>query len=132
MRRVLAAVAALSLFAGPALAQDVDCANAQVQMELNYCAEKAWEAADGDLNYAYQMARDYMTRLDEDLPEDLKGAAMTLRDAQRAWIAFRDNACAAEGFQARGGSMEPMLIYACYERMTRARTEELRMLAEEN
>ena len=132
MRHALAAAAALSFFAGPASAQDVDCSDPQVQMEMTYCAEKAWEAADGDLNYAYQIARRYMKRLDEDLPDDLKGGATVLRDAQRAWIAFRDKACEAEGFQARGGTMEPMLIYACYERMTRVRTEELRMLAEEN
>ncbi len=132
MRPVLAAAAVMSFFAWPALAQEVDCSDPQAQMEMNFCAEKAWEAADGDLNHAYRMARRYMKNLDEDLPDEMKGAVETLRDAQRAWIAFRDNACAAEGFQARGGTMEPMLIYACYERMTRARTEELRMLAEEN
>ena len=40
------------------LAQDVDCANAETQMELTYCAEQDWLAADADLNTAYGAARD--------------------------------------------------------------------------
>lgn len=130
--RYLAILSGLLAGISVASAQDVDCSDPQVQMEMTYCAEMAWEAADGDLNYAYQMARRYMNSLDEDLPDDLKGAAETLRDAQRAWIAFRDKACEAEGYQARGGTMESMLVYSCYERMTRARTEDLRAMAEEN
>ncbi len=132
MRLSLAATTASLFFCAPAMAQDVDCSAPEIQMEMTYCAEKAWEAADGDLNHAYGIARRYMANLDADLPDDLKGAADTLRDAQRAWIAFRDKACEAEAYQARGGSMEPMLIYICFERMTRQRTEELRAMAEEN
>jgi uncharacterized protein YecT (DUF1311 family) len=113
-----------------AAAQGVDCSKAVVQLELNLCAERAWKMADEDLNLAYGFAQSAMKKIDEALPADQRGAEESLRVAQRAWIAFRDSGCAAEGYRVRGGSMEPMVIYACRERMTRARTEELRALGE--
>jgi len=99
------------------------------QMEMTFCAEQDWIAADEDLNAAWPPAMERMRALDEDQPEDLKGAAEALRAAQRAWVSYRDLACTAEGYQVRGGSMEPMVIYACRARLTEARTEELQALS---
>lgn len=115
---------------GPAGAQDtVDCDAPVTQMEMTYCAEQDWQAADADLNTAYNAAMAAMRETDSYLPDNLKGAADALRSAQRAWIPYRDAACAAYGYQARGGSMEPMLIYACRADLTRQRTGELMDLA---
>lgn len=128
-----AGLLALLLPAAPASAQqdpDIDCDNATVQMELTYCAEKDWQAADAKLNTAYSAAMKAMREMDADLPADLKGAAEALKEAQRAWIPYRDKACAAAGFLARGGSMEPMLIYSCLAQLTADRTQELEQLAE--
>ena len=130
MTRLL--LAALCLAPTPLLAQDapeVDCANAMSQMEMTACAEQDWNAADEALNAAWAPAMARMRALDEDQPENLKGAADALREAQRAWVGYRDLACTAEGYQYRGGSMEPMVIYACRARLTEARTEELEALA---
>lgn len=125
-------VGALYVSTTPLRAQQaVDCDAPQVQMEMTYCAELAWQAADKDLNAAYAKAVAAMRRIDADLPADMKGAVETLREAQRAWIAYRDKACAAYGFLARGGSMEPMLIYGCYADLTTNRTGELEQLATE-
>ncbi|WP_249692227.1 lysozyme inhibitor LprI family protein [Stappia sp. WLB 29] len=124
---------ALLLPAATATAQqnpDIDCENAVVQMELTYCAEKEWEAADAKLNTAYSAAMKSMREMDAELSADLKGAAETLKEAQRAWIPYRDKACAAAGFLARGGSMEPMLIYSCLAELTEQRTQQLEHLAE--
>jgi uncharacterized protein YecT (DUF1311 family) len=49
-----------------------------------------------------------------------------LREAQRAWVSFRDAQCRLESFEARGGSMQPMLDSGCRAAVTRARTAELR------
>ena len=54
------------------------------------------------------------------------GEEATLREAQRAWVAFRDANCRLESFEARGGSMQPMLDAGCRATLTRARTAELR------
>ncbi len=128
-----AALIALWLPAAPATAQqapDIDCDNAVVQMELTYCAEKDWEAADAELNTAYSAAMKSMRAMDAELSADLKGAAEALKEAQRAWIPYRDKACAAAGFLARGGSMEPMLVYSCLAELTDQRTQQLEQLTE--
>ena len=113
IRRISHAVCLLALLAPVSgLSQDVDCSDPVTQMEMTYCAEQDWQAADAELNAAYGRAMAAMKQMDEDLADSpaLAGAAKALRDAQRAWIPYRDAACAAYGFQARGGSMEPMLI----------------------
>ena len=53
--------------------------------------------------------------------DDLKGADKALLAAQRAWIAYRDSQCELAGFEARGGSMEPMLVSGCLADLTRKR-----------
>ena len=63
--------------------------------------------------------------------EEVKfGGGKVIRDGmgqgQRGWIAYRDGQCELYGFEARGGSMEPMLVSGCKADMTRARTKELR------
>lgn len=114
-----------ALTAGPALAQDVDCAVAEAQMELTYCAEQDWLAADAELNIAYGVARKLMQGIDADLEVSQRGAADLLREGQRAWVTFRDATCAAEGYTMHGGSAEPMVIYGCRARLTAQRTADL-------
>lgn len=120
-----------ALTALPAAAQDVDCATAEVQMELTYCAEQDWLAADAELNAAYGVARDLMQGIDADLETSQRGAADYLRDGQRAWVTFRDATCAAEGYTVHGGSAEPMVIYGCRARLTEQRTADLEAMTEE-
>ncbi|WP_103333711.1 lysozyme inhibitor LprI family protein [Pseudotabrizicola formosa] len=115
--------------AGAAQAQTLDCSNAMTQREINACLGRAFEAADADLNAAYGQARDQMRQIDSGLSPDQQGAELALRDGQRAWISFRDNACAAEGFQMRGGSGEPMLVLGCKARLTQVRAQDLWTLA---
>ncbi len=114
-------------------APQVDCDNAQTQMEMTYCAEQDWNVADEALNRAYIAAMAIMKEADDRMHADgdMKAQGTRyLREAQRAWIPFRDNACAAEGYQAHGGSMEPMLIYACRAELTRRRTKDLMNIVE--
>lgn len=113
------------LFASPALAQELDCATAEAQQDLNQCAELDWQAADEALNDAYKRAMAEMKDMDANMPEDLQGAADALRDAQRAWITYRDANCLHAGFPMRGGSAEPLLVYGCMAEMTNDRTVEL-------
>jgi len=119
-----------ALTSWPAQAQTaVDCRNPVSQVEMTYCAEQDWLEADAALNTVYGIAMAKMRETDGYLPDNLKGAADALRDAQRAWIPYRDKACAAYGYLARGGSLEPQLIYSCRADLTRARVSELEELA---
>jgi uncharacterized protein YecT (DUF1311 family) len=115
------AAALALLVAGPAAAQQVDCANPMVQVEMNYCAEQAWMRADAELNDAWSMARDYAKGLDGDLPAAERGIFQALLDGQRAWIVYRDKTCEAEGGPMRGGAAEPRRIFGCRERRTGGR-----------
>ena len=116
---------ALGLLALPATAQDVDCAIAMAQADLNQCAYQDWEEADVRLNAVYKQVVAAYSDLDSYLSEDQGSSVETLRDAQRAWISFRDLTCEAEGFAMRGGSAEPLLVYGCMRALTEERTQHL-------
>jgi uncharacterized protein YecT (DUF1311 family) len=129
MRRLILTLAVLA--ATPVAAQDIDCATAEAQQDLNWCAEQDWQAADADLNAAYRAAKAALESWDTELSPDLQGGAAALLDAQRAWVTFRDAACTAEGFPMRGGSAEPLLVYGCMSRLTAQRATDLWTLAED-
>jgi uncharacterized protein YecT (DUF1311 family) len=128
MHRALVLLAGLAAL--PARAQDIDCANAMAQHELNQCAYADWEAADAALNAAYGRAIALLKQWDAGLPVEERGGAEALRNAQRAWIAFRDQACAAEGYAMKGGSAEPLLVYGCMRQLTIERTGHLTAMVE--
>lgn len=108
---------------------DVDCQNQITQFDMNVCSQRDYEAADVELNAQWKLTRKAMVDTDASLSDNLKGAEKALIAAQRAWIAYRDTQCELAGFDARGGSMEPMLVSGCMAEMTRARTEELKDIA---
>lgn len=114
---------------GPAAAQDVNCTNPTAQVEINYCAEVDFLAADVYLNEAYRDARALMRKVDADLPAAQRGAEAALRDAQRAWITFRDQACIAEAYPWTGGSGQQMALFGCKGKLTKQRAAELWELA---
>lgn len=128
MLRPLALI--LFLAALPVAAQPVDCSRAMAQQELNQCAHADWQAADAALNAAYDRAMALLKLWDANLPESERGGADALRAAQRAWITFRDQACAAEGYAMKGGSAEPLLVYGCMRLLTEERTGHLLSLVE--
>lgn len=125
----LVMLSAMLLSGVPATAQDdpeVDCKNPVTQMEMTYCAEQDFAEADEQLNAQYKVTRQAMKDWDGDAMDGLGSAADALLASQRAWLAFRDAQCAFYGYQARGGTMEPMLIYGCQAELTRQRTLQLK------
>ena len=122
-------IALIALATGSVQAQEVDCATAETQQDMNACAELDWQAADSALNASYARAMIMMQGIDADLPADQRGAADTLRRAQRSWVMFRDAACAAEAYTMYGGSAQPLLTYGCMARLTAARADDLDQMA---
>ena len=92
--------------------------NAQSMMEMKRDARKDLAKADAELNAVYKKA--LATRSE-------KGAA-ALREAQRAWIIFRDKTAEAYGAGEEGGSLEGLMFINCSEALTRSRTKELKEL----
>ena len=110
---------------------ETECENAMSQMEMTACATQRFERADAELNRLYR-EQIVAARESDRSPEngrsegdDRPGEEETLREAQRAWVAFRDAHCRGEGYAARGGSMEPMVYEDCRARLTRERIAQL-------
>lgn len=134
---LLAVSAAFMLSPSLAVAQEdqpeVDCENATTQMEMNICAGQDYQVADDELNAVYKKAVAAAGAMDaelKDIDEQLAGAVDALKRGQRAWIGYRDGQCDLAGFEARGGSMEPMLVSGCLADLTRKRTAELKAFYE--
>ncbi|WP_420408490.1 lysozyme inhibitor LprI family protein [Hoeflea sp.] len=131
------ALLATGLFiAGQVRAQDEpDCDNPMDQFSMTYCAGKDYEAADATLNELWPEVMALARENDEyvaDLARD-RGVPTTveaLRDAQRAWIKFRDAQCSYEGYEVFGGTMQPMVGSLCLARLTEERNTFFRSVLE--
>lgn len=128
--RIWVAGMILAALPGVGAAQTLECSAPQTQVEMTGCAAQDHAAADVALNAAYQTAVAAARQMDDYVPGLTPSNEEMLRDAQRAWIPYRDAACAAESTLARGGSMQNMLFYLCLERLTRERTRDLLYFAE--
>lgn len=119
----------LLLWAGAAQDPPLNCDDAQSQAEMNMCAARDFQEADAELNRLWRDmiagARESDREIDRSYDRQ-PTSEETLRTAQRAWIAFRDAHCTYESFEARGGSMQPMLASGCMATLTRERIRQLR------
>lgn len=112
--RTALVVIALTL---PAAAEEIDCRAPQAQTDMTLCAQADFDAADQRLNALYGEIRQRLTG------EDAKLAR--LREAQRAWIAYRDAECAFRSSAVEGGSAQPMVEAQCRAEKTIGRNAEL-------
>ncbi|HVQ09206.1 MAG TPA: lysozyme inhibitor LprI family protein [Allosphingosinicella sp.] len=112
-----------------------NCENPQAQQEMNFCAAQDYRRADAELSTAYRAAIESARQADREYagladgaggPDTGPGEEATLREAQRAWVSFREADCRLESFEARGGTMQPLIDATCRASRTRARTAELR------
>ncbi|MGY6270800.1 lysozyme inhibitor LprI family protein [Achromobacter denitrificans] len=121
MRIAITAAAVLALAAGvhaQPQPRPIDCGKAATQTDMSLCADQAYRKSDADLNAAY---KEVNARLKGD-----KTAATQFQAAQRAWLFFRDAECAFAAGGTSGGSAYPMALSLCLDKLTQARTKELR------
>jgi uncharacterized protein YecT (DUF1311 family) len=97
-------------------ADDVDCNKAVTQTDMNFCANKDYQAADKKLNDVY---RKVAAALGD------KNYQAKLKAAEKAWIGYRDTECTFETAENEGGSIHPLVYSGCLTRQTIARTKEL-------
>jgi len=88
---------------------------------IKQCQWKALEYYDAQLNRNYHQLKHTLSRKEQS----------RLRNAQRAWIVWRDKECAFEGYPMRGGSAEQHFVNDCLIRLTRQRAVGLRSLVGE-
>ena len=89
---------------------------AETQSAMNMCAARKFKEADAALNRVYNQLA---AKLEADARAKLKAAEVS-------WLKYRDDNCEYEAAPFDGGSMQPLIRSSCLERMTKARTEELR------
>ena len=92
------------------------CANAQTQAEMNDCAGKEYKTADAVLNQVY---RQLVAMLDDEEKAQLK-------EAQTAWLKYRDLNCDFVADQYKGGTIRPTIHGLCLADVTKNLTTELR------
>jgi uncharacterized protein YecT (DUF1311 family) len=92
------------------------CAKAQSQGEMNTCWGNEYKKADVVLNQVY---RKLAAMLDEEPKAQLK-------EAQLAWINYRDKNCAFVADVYKGGTLRPTVLAICLLDVTNNRTAELR------
>ena len=98
-----------------AYAATVDCAAAKTQADLATCTAANAASADAGLNAVYKALAGRLA------PADLK----RLRDAQRAWIPFRDKECAFRTKPYADGSVYSTLVETCRAELTKVRLAQL-------
>ncbi|WP_292425356.1 lysozyme inhibitor LprI family protein [Mesorhizobium sp.] len=116
MKRLLHAAGLALLFATPAAhSAATDCAAAKTQADLATCTTKDAASSDVALNAVYKALAGRLS------PADLE----RLRDAQRAWIPFRDKECAFRTQPYADGSVYSSLVETCKAELTKARLTQL-------
>lgn len=85
------------------------------QGDLNTCADADLKRADAAMNAAYSKL---MKRIG---PKAQAG----LKDAQRAWLPYRDRTCDLEALGTEGGSSQSMVRAGCLASVTEERTKRL-------
>ena len=119
----------LAAVAAPSEYQEHNCDNPMSQMDMNFCAGLEFETADAELNRLWKKvvadAREADREVDRKY-DKRPSSEEVLRQAQRAWIQYRDAHCTFEGYESRGGSMEAMLYNFCRAQVTRERIAQLR------
>jgi len=133
---IAAALVALALQGSlDARAREFHCDDPQNQMEMNVCAQIDFERADAELNGVWGQVVADARRADREIQREYDRRPTSeakLREAQRAWLVFRDAHCTVQGYdEARGGTMEPMVYGSCRAELTRQRTAQLRGLGEQ-
>jgi len=97
-------------------------ADANTQLDLNDCGVQEWKEADDELNHVYQEILK--------LNSDDKVFLGRLKEAQRAWLKFRDAELEAlfpeENKQLQYGSSFPMCYAQWLATITKQRTQQLK------
>jgi len=114
-----------------AMSQDppLNCTDPQYQAEMNQCAARDFERADAELNRLWREVIATARSSDREIDRQSDQQPLSeqvLRNAQRAWVTFRDAHCEYESFEARGGSMQTMIYEGCRAKLTQERISQLR------
>ena len=126
-----AKTACLGIFSGICMAEEE---GGETTLGMSFCLHSASVVWDGLLNQEYARAKDWAVAMDQDdskyFPE-YANRVNALRDAQRAWITFRDAECELAYSVWGSGSMRHIAGNNCILDQTAKRTVQLWSLGDE-
>ena len=105
---------------------NVNCKAARTQLEMNYCADVSFKAADKELNITYQGLRRSLKQDQKKHLDNKVNREQQLIDAQLAWISYRDLDCKFNADLFKGGSIASLIYSGCQKTHTQQRTIILR------
>lgn len=126
---VCATVAWLAGAYGPALAQEpgAECEAATTNLEMRNCRTSAYQDADKQLNAVWKKVLAVVDDADYLTAEQRVAWKKELREAQRAWVQFKEHDCnGAVLYEWWGGSGAGAAISGCILGHTVTRTMDLR------
>lgn len=102
------------------------------QAAMNECARRDLFVAEAEMEFQLRLTTEMMKERDEawddSFDDGRKSSVDTLLEGQRAWLSYRDMHCQLAGYEARVGSLEPILVAGCKTALTRERKAQLREL----
>ncbi len=114
------------------MAQNYICQDKETQEKVNACMLGYFQTQDQKLNGVFKRTIAMLKITDRELGPKRKGAVKRMQQAQEYWVSFRDKNCEAEGFQVRGGRMEPQIYNFCRANLTSTRIKNLEHLLDGN
>ena len=113
------------------------CDDVGSQQDAENCAKTEFENSDAEMNLHYQkiliglQTVEQKTRpLDKNLADKYKKDLDNLQKAQKAWLAFRDADCVAEKESDTNVDNNAITAFACQQRLTEGRIEDLKLIYE--
>ncbi len=113
---VLIAIALMGVTISGQKQKPKPCEDAQTQADMNICWGNEYQKADATLNKTYQQLTAMLN--DEEKAQ--------LKNAENAWLKYRDANCEFVADQYKGGSIRPMIAAICLADVTTNRTTELK------
>ncbi len=117
-----------------ASAQQPDCASPKFGWEIAVCSYRDFKRVDLEMNEEWKLVLKAMRDRDKQIDRKADRAPSfedTLVAAQRAWLRFRDQHCLLVSLDARGGNSTQLdLANSCKEELSKARTEQLKLLVD--
>lgn len=96
------------------------CDTSLSTFELQACTQQAYEAADVRLNEVYRTALAGLGDRETEM----------LREAQRAWVRFRDTECSFQRALWQGGTGAGYAEFECLRQLTLRRAEDLQRVVD--
>ena len=123
MKKIIGLPLLLAALLSPqlALAAQADCGDSVTTYDIIRCEGKQLDAAERALNAAYGRV---MKELAGPASYEREAKALLVK-AQRHWIAFREQDCAARSTAMGGGSLQGVVRVSCMREHAEIRTRQL-------